>query len=79
MCPSLVPRILQSVVQEVDAELGRLFSCVRSFSDSGVLQASIDVAALSKACSKISNSSTLNPFSETAKRIPQLKTLDRIE
>lgn len=83
--PSLVPRILERVVREVAAELGRLFSCVNKFSDSGALQASADISALSRACfnvGKNSNETRLqqfsNPFSEAADMIPPLTTPDSI-
>lgn len=85
VCPSLVSRILERVVREVAAELGRLFSCVKNFSDSGALQASVDIAALSRACSSVrrnsehSRTKQFDPFSEAAEMIPALKTQDKIE
>lgn len=86
VCPSLVSRILERVVREVAAELGRLFSCVKKFSDSGALQASVDIAALSRACSSVRRSNSgqsrlkhSDPFSEAADMIPQLNTKDSIE
>ncbi|KAK4002670.1 exocyst complex component 2 [Daphnia magna] len=83
--PSLVSRILERVVREVAAELGRLFSCVNKFSESGALQASADVAALSRACLRVRKHSNemrsepVNPFSEAADMIPPLTTEDSIE
>ena len=73
ICPSLVSRILERVVREVAAELGRLFSCVKKFSESGALQAKADVAALSRACRHVSRHGS-DPFAEAAEMIPSIAT-----
>jgi hypothetical protein len=63
----------------VAAELGRLFSCVKKFSDSGALQAKADVIALSRVCQGIfktkSNSKTTSfePFAEARDLIPSTR------
>ena len=66
---------------EVAAELGRLFSCVNKFSDSGALQASADISALSRACLNVGKNpnETRLPFSEAADMIPPLTTPESIE
>lgn len=76
----LVSRILKRVVQEVAAELGRLFSCVRTFSNSGAVQAKADLAALVKACqSFVGRADKRNPFAEADKLIPAISTSENQE
>ena len=72
VCPPLVFPILERVVRDVGAELGRLFSCVEKFSESGALQARADLAALTRACRVVSRDTTNNPFSEAEAIIPPL-------
>lgn len=63
-------------MREVAAELGRLFSCVKRFSNSGALQAKADIAALSRACRYINSNespaATKDPYTEAADLIPPL-------
>lgn len=59
-------------MREVAAELGRLFSCVNRFSDSGTLQAKADVAALSRACRHICKQQPSDPLADTADMIPSI-------
>jgi len=66
----LVSRILERVVREVAAELGRLFSCVKKFSGSGALQAKADVTALSRVCQGICKAASFDPFAEAVELIP---------
>ena len=69
-------RILERVVREVAAELGRLFSCVKEFSNSGALQAKADVSALSRVCQGIfkrnscGKAASFDPFAEAVDMIP---------
>lgn len=71
-----MPRILERVVREVAAELGRLFSCVKKFSDNGALQAKADLAALSRACRHVVRQKSSDPFAEAAEMIPSSKPND---
>ncbi|XP_071813741.1 exocyst complex component 2-like isoform X3 [Apostichopus japonicus] len=73
IAPAFMLRVMTQVLESVSEEMSRLISCaMEGFSQTGALQARLDLAALEEALSPYRNAGTSSNFQEALNSIPKL-------
>ncbi|PIK42085.1 putative exocyst complex component 2 [Apostichopus japonicus] len=77
IAPAFMLRVMTQVLESVSEEMSRLISCaMEGFSQTGALQARLDLAALEEALSPYRNAGTSSNFQEALNSIPKLTHLN---